>query len=287
MVNKLFSLANLILGVIISAPIAVFALKKKHLTRGGVAVAFIVGTLIIAFGGKTWFALILTFLLSSSLITKYKANLKETFNEKFQKGGTRDGMQVLANGLIPAILALIEGFMGLDLLFFAYIGAVATVTADTWATEIGVLNKTPPRLITTFKKVEPGTSGGISKLGTIATLLAGAIIGITAVIFRYTALFVSGSQLNLFYIESFLITGILAGLVGSLTDSLLGATVQGIYYCEYCKKETEKKVHGCGHKTTKIRGYTWLDNDVVNLISALVGALFSVFLYEFFFSLFL
>ena len=265
--------------MIISAPIAVFALKKKHLTKGGVFVAFVIGTLIIAFGGKTWFVLIATFLLSSSLITKYKANLKEAFNEKFQKGGTRDGMQVLANGLVPTIFAIIEGFVGLDLLFFAYIGAVATVTADTWATEIGVLNKTPPRLITSLKKVEPGTSGGVSSLGTMATILAGATIGITAIIFRSIALLITGSQPSLFYFLSFLIVGILSGLIGSFTDSLLGATVQGIYYCEYCKKETEKKIHGCGHKTKKIRGYAWLDNDVVNLISAFVGAIFSMILY--------
>ena len=284
--TQLFSLENLILGIIISTPIAVFALKREHLTRDGILVAFIVGTLIIAFGGKTWFIIILTFLLSSSLVTRYKASRKKMFNEKFQKGGTRDGMQVLANGLIPTIIALMEGFIGLDLLFFAYIGAVATVTADTWATEIGVLNKTPPRLVTTLKKVEPGTSGGVSKLGTIAIILAGSIIGMTAIISRSVALFVNGSHLSLFYIESFLITGILAGLVGAFTDSLLGATVQGIYYCEHCKKETEKKVHDCGHKTVKIRGYTWIDNDVVNLVSALVGALVSVILYYFYLFLF-
>lgn len=265
--------------MIISTPIAVFALKKKHLTKGGVAVAFVIGTLIIAFGGKTWFVLIATFLLSSSLITKYKANLKEAFNEKFQKGGTRDGMQVLANGLVPTIFAVIEGFIGLDLFFFAYIGAVATVTADTWATEIGVLNKTPPRLITTFKEVEPGTSGGVSRLGTLATILAGATIGITAIVFRSIAFLMSGIQPNLIYIGSFLIVGVLSGLIGSFTDSLLGATIQGIYYCDHCKKETEKKIHDCGYKTRKLRGYTWLDNDVVNLISAFVGAFFSIALY--------
>ena len=275
----MFSLENLILGVIISTPIAIFALKKKHLTKGGVIVAFVIGTLIIALGGKTWFILIATFLLSSSLITKYKANLKEAFNEKFQKGGTRDGMQVLANGLVPAIFAVIEGFVGLDIFFFAYIGAVATVTADTWATEIGVLNKTPPRLITTLKAVEPGTSGGVSKLGTLATILAGTTIGITAIAFRSIAFLMTGAHISLLYMSSFLIVSILAGLVGSFTDSLLGATIQGIYYCDYCKKETEKKIHSCGHKTRKIRGYTWLDNDMVNLISALVGAFFSMCLY--------
>ena len=270
---------NLVLGVLISTPIALFALKKKHLTKDGVIVAFVIGTLIIAFGGKTWFALIVMFLLSSSLITKYKATLKETFNEKFQKGGTRDGMQVLANGLIPAIFALIEGFLGMDMFFFAYIGAVATVTADTWATEIGVLNKSPPRLITTLKKVEPGTSGGVSKLGTLAVILAGITIGVTAIIFRSIALVFSGTFINIFYIEAFLIIGVLSALVGAFTDSLLGATVQGIYYCDHCQKETEKKIHSCGHKTRKIRGYTWLDNDVVNLISAIVGALFAMGVY--------
>ncbi len=65
----------------------------------------------------------------------------------------------------------------------------------------------------------------------------------------------------------------LAGVAGSLVDSLLGATVQGIYYCESCAKETERQLHRCGNRTRLIRGWPALDNDWVNALGTLAGAL--------------
>jgi Raf kinase inhibitor-like YbhB/YbcL family protein len=57
----------------------------------------------------------------------------------------------------------------------------------------------------------------------------------------------------------------LAGLAGSLVDSLLGATWQAIYYCPACRKETERHpLHTCGTPITLLRGWRWLNNDWVN-----------------------
>ena len=75
---------------------------------------------------------------------------------------------------------------------------------------------------------------------------------------------------------SFIPPAILGGLAGSLFDSLLGATVQAIYYCPTCEKETEKTLHTCGTNTQQTRGWRWLSNDMVNFISSLVGALVAV-----------
>jgi uncharacterized membrane protein len=136
------------------------------------------------------------------------------------------------------------------------------VNADTWATELGVLSKNLPRLITNGKAVERGTSGAVSLPGSLAALGGAALIGLTAGLFSLKA-------------EPLRLAGaaILGGLAGSFFDSLLGATVQAIYYCPACQKETERHPrHLCGTETSLRRGWRWLNNDVVNFACSLVGA---------------
>jgi len=62
------------------------------------------------------------------------------------------------------------------------------------------------------------------------------------------------------------------GMAGSLVDSFLGATAQGIYYCEACKAETDQRVHSCGEVARQVRGWAWLTNDGIDLVSSIVGA---------------
>lgn len=68
---------------------------------------------------------------------------------------------------------------------------------------------------------------------------------------------------------------LLGGMTGSLVDSVLGAAVQATHYCPRCAEETEKTLHGCGTRTIYQRGWRWLNNDMVNLISSLAGAFVS------------
>jgi uncharacterized membrane protein len=141
---------------------------------------------------------------------------------------------------------------------------MAAVNADTWATELGVFNPSPPRLMTTGKTVERGTSGGVTLLGYVAALGGAALIGALAALL--------GGGVRSAPTTALAIT--LAGLAGSTFDSLLGATVQAIYFCPQCQKETERyPLHGCGARTTPQRGWRWLDNDWVNFTCSLVGAL--------------
>jgi len=70
--------------------------------------------------------------------------------------------------------------------------------------------------------------------------------------------------------------GAFAGLSGSMFDSLLGATVQRIHYCEVCEKDTERKLHKCGNATRPLRGWRWLNNDLVNLWASLMGGLIAL-----------
>ena len=145
---------------------------------------------------------------------------------------------------------------------------MAAVNADTWATELGVLSPSPPRLITTGRTVPVGTSGGVSPLGISASLAGALLIGLLALIFEGLA---PGGVPSPFA-RWLPVAASLGGLAGSLFDSLLGATVQGIYYCEACGKETESRVHRCGATTRQVRGWRRLDNDGVNFLSSVVGS---------------
>jgi uncharacterized membrane protein len=152
---------------------------------------------------------------------------------------------------------------------------MAAVNADTWATEIGVLNPHSPRMITTGKPAERGASGAVSLLGTLAALGGAALVGLFAALLPPSNLpseITSGGML--------LLTAALGGLAGSLFDSLLGATVQAIYYCPTCQKETERHPqHTCGSLTQPRRGWRWLNNDGVNFLCSIAGALVAVALW--------
>ena len=178
------------------------------------------------------------------------------------------------------MLSALSGVWQAPVLFVAFSGALATVTADTWATEIGVLSPQPPRLITSGRYVPVGTSGGVTLLGTFTALLGAAFIGAGAVVLtaispRWDAsLGTASAQRFDLPASGVALLGVTAvsGLVGSLFDSWLGATVQAVYYCDYDRKETERRVHSCGRATRLVRGYRWIGNDVVNFLASLLGS---------------
>ena len=196
-----------------------------------------------------------------------KKNDKKELSEKFEKGNQRDLGQVFANGSLGAGLAICSYLFPTSIWFPLFVGVMSTVTADTWATELGTLSKRPPRLITSGKVVEVGTSGGVSPFGTAVSLLGGAAIGFIAGAFTTNSL------------GQMLLLGGFGGLIGSLFDSFLGATVQGVYYSKEKKKETEKKFDSQGYQNQRLRGWSWMTNDLVNLLASFVGGLISLLLF--------
>ena len=261
---------QLIIGLILSTMVALVARRRRALTTGGALAAVLVGTITFGFGGWAWGLVLVAFFALSSALSRYRQAEKRELAHRFGKGAQRDHGQVLANGGLAAILSLLHYSHPTAALLAAYLGAMATVNADTWATEIGVLSPVPPRLITTGRRVPVGTSGGISLLGTAASTLGALFIGLVGyILLCLESILAGGDPLQLSWIIPITL---ISGLLGSLLDSLLGATVQGVFYCARCETETEKEVHSCRLRTSHLRGWRWLNNDVVNSLSSVGGA---------------
>jgi uncharacterized protein (TIGR00297 family) len=256
---------QILFGFILAVIVAALAYRLHSLDKSGAVAATVVGTVIFGIGGWQWAVLLLTFFITSSGLSRAFKKRKEGLNEKFSKGHERDAGQVFGNGGLATFFAALHAFYPDSILpWIGFAASLAAVNADTWATELGVLNPTPPRMITNLRKlVEKGTSGGISLWGTGASLLGAAVIALPAALFtEYWLLFP-------------LIT--VAGLAGSLFDSFLGATVQAMYYCPTDKKETEKHpLHTCGTETVHIRGWEWLNNDWVNFACGAFGVMIAL-----------
>lgn len=254
------SLAALGLGVLLSSVVATLALRRGSLTATGALAAVAVGAPIYAAGSGCYLAL-LGFFVTSSALGRVGAARKARLRDDYEKGDERDAWQVFANGGVAAACALVQcARPDLDLVP-AILGALATANGDTWATELGPLSPRPPRSLRTLRPVPAGTSGAVSTVGLVATLFGGALVG------ALLGVVAAGSW------WLWLGLGAVSGAVGSLVDSLLGATVQAGFTCPTCARPCEAPRHGCGSTTTHIRGLRWFGNDAVNLCATAAGAL--------------
>ena len=239
--------------------------RRRQLTLGGAYAAFALGTAAVV-GGIGWAGALAAFFYSATLVGGWRERDKRQRSYSvLPDGRTRDAWQVLANGGLFAVAAVIWGFDGSWEAGLFGFGALATATADTWATEIGMALDAAPRSITTWKRVTPGTSGGVSAFGTAAVVGGSFLIALLAVatfttpfdIPRLAAVFVGG-------------------LAGAATDSLLGASLQSRRWCEQCGAWTERRVHICGYRSHHREGFRWMTNDVVNLLATAVGGAVAV-----------
>lgn len=256
------STAACLTGLLASGAIGFAAYRRGALSGSGVAGAILVGTTIFAGGGALPSALLLAFFGSSSALSRWQRGRKHAVAAEAAKGERRDLAQTIANGGVAAALVVAGRARPESPWLPALIGALATANADTWATEIGLLSRRAPRLVTTGRVAEPGTSGAITPLGSGAAALGAALIGTVAALG-------SRGQLR----RAALPLALLTGLGGAFADSLLGGTVQARYRCPACAVATERPIHRCGTPTTLVGGFRPVNNDTVNLAATLVGAL--------------
>eukprot|EP00210_Caulerpa_lentillifera_P002076 g1991.t1 len=163
--------------------------------------------------------------------------------------------------------------------FGSVLGSLSCCSGDTWASELGVLSKWKPRLITNMKTVPKGTNGAVSLLGLLASAFGGATIGLTS--FLFVILTRGGSFSFQTIISSewpLVLLGVFGGLFGSLVDSLLGATLQYSGLDQNINKVVNRPKNAT-HKIERISGIDFLSNSQVNFVSSFISAMVLGFLF--------
>lgn len=253
--------------ILIMAGIAIGSYLAGQLNKGGALAAFVVGF------GTTWIlgfaalATLLFFFLSAGVLSKISKRLRGVeMNQVHAKGGRRDAMQVLANGLMALVAALLYATNPSAVYLVMFGASVGEATSDTFAGEVGILSPTDPISIITGKPMKRGLSGAITALGLAAGLLGAILIALII----WTLMLPPGAA---GLAQASIIA--LAAFFGCLIDSVLGATIQAHYWDEQSKSITEHRYRG-DRELPLDRGIRWVDNDVVNLLSNTTSALLAL-----------
>ena len=241
---------QILLGILLAAAVAALAYRAKALTRSGAGAAWGVGAVVFGGGGWAWAAALLTFFGTSTALSRWRRGAKETLG--YEKGGRRDAGQVLANGGVAALCALLPTAfpkIGAAHAYLLFLAALAAANADTWATEIGSALGGRPYDLRTGRPAAPGTSGAVSLPGTLAALAGAGLIGLFA-----------GVGIGWGVVTA-------AGIGGSFFDSLLGATLQARWHDPlHPGLWTEQPQPG-----PPARGRRIINNDAVNALCTLVA----------------
>ena len=229
------------LGVFACVVLGVVAYGINALDPLAAVASVVIGMILILTGGIIPFIVLCVFFASGVVATRYRAMEKEEYRVRMPRRGVNN---VIANGLAPVVFMVLRSVSGNNMFFYGFLGAVATVTADTLSSEIGVLSKRKPVLITNFKRVETGTNGGVTPLGEAMSFAGSALVAgshlVMVSIGTWTGVVIPHSPPAIYPIT------LISGVVGCHVDSLLGATLEN-------------------------RGK--INNDAVNLFSAVAGGL--------------
>jgi uncharacterized membrane protein len=219
-----------------SALISFHGFKTRKFTFAAAVLSFICGVLLLS-SGLQYFGAVLTFyVLKSSLIIFI-------WRRKLFLGGSNhpypplDFCRILVKGLGPALIATCKAVLIHDnfansncvncrIADVAFLSYVACCAGHGFSTELASVRFAKPRLITTWRSVMPGVSGGITTLGTIASALGGGFIGIAFCAFLSLSAAHELPTMDASACYKYhLILGMLAGLLGSCFSCLLGATL--------------------------------------------------------------
>ena len=250
--------AKYFLPIALTPLIIALVLERKALTRGGVAAAIFLDVAVSISLGNIGFLLLLALLAFGILTDKLK---KRSSDNKEEKGSHRDAAQVLANGIVPLICAVLYFALGERAFLLAFVAALAEALGDTAASSLGSYSKTTYDLFK-FRKCEQGISGGVSLVGTVFALLFTAIIPLIAFSFSL----ISSAEMLIV---------IVIALFGVFFDSLLGSLIQVKYRCTVCHALTEKREH-CGTPTERASGVRFIRNDTVNILAAVFTAIATI-----------
>ncbi|KAJ2740158.1 hypothetical protein GGI20_005956 [Coemansia sp. BCRC 34301] len=271
-------------AILLTAALCLVSLRRQSLSGSGAIAAAFIGLSTASNDNILFTVVLLAFFVSSSYWTKYQARTKAKLDPSYNKASRRDWKQVLCNGGVGAAISLVYQYnfdgrrpedMSLEerklmtLLIWGYVGFYACCAADTWASEIGTLSSDWPVLITTLESVPPGTNGGVSKLGALASFAGGALIGLTADValwIQYFGAYHSGTLPKIPYN----MLGSLFGTLGSLIDSMLGATLQASYVVENraVSDLSANELRQLKGAAVLVAGRGLLSNNMVNVVAS-------------------
>ena len=247
----------MIVALAAAGAVALVAYRIRLLSASGAVAATLVGASTVL-GGVGWVTLLLFFFVGSTALAMWRGPERQRLvGGLIEKGGRRDAVQVLANGGVFAAAAVASTFGNTEVWQAVGAGAIAAATADTWSTEVGTVLGGTPWLILGGRPVPPGTSGGVTATGIVTTIGASVLAALVASSMRW---------------ETPVLAIAAGGVMGSIVDSILGATIQERRWCETCSLFTERRQHSCGTPTVHRGGIRGFDNDIVNLTSTLAGA---------------
>ena len=236
---KLF-LNSFILGFIINFFLISVFRRYPIMTKSGWISAGILGTLLWGSLGWTGWISVVLYLVLGSLVTKIGFKYKNKLGIAEKRGGRRGPENVLGSASTGLFLGLMIklNLANLTLLKVGFAASFAAKLADTFGSEIGKRFGKDTYLITSLKRVERGTEGGISLEGTLASVLGSIFMAFVML------------RLSIISTKYHFIIVALSGFLATLSESIIGAKFQNKYN---------------------------LSNEMVNAIQTSIASVFAIF----------